>query len=429
MLTSTLLTVLLLAAQVSGAQVAADLRENVAWLRRNASPIRTVNPADEDWTDLEPIGRAIGEARIVMLGEGSHGDGTTFLLKSRLIRFLHQQHGFDVIVWEAPFYEAYAVGGDARRDPQALTFERAGIFSAGEQSAPTLAYIKASWKTGKPITLVGLSQYVHVDGPIFGDVITFFEKVDSAWPTAEQRDAFRSLREHITGAAFRRPLKPVTPPQQVQLRAMMKLIDEDPNGRIVAAQGIRRTALMRRVLENIHAYAEAMYRPVSRGGRDDNPWFAQEARNLLFWANDYFPNRKLIVWAHSAHIARQNATMKELGAKWRTAEMVPIGDHVYRALGDDVYSIMFLAHSGKFAQIGREPRDIPAPRDDSLEAMMHGARFKTAFLDLRHLPSGHWLQKPQTASPMAYQPLRAPWPKCFDGIVYIDQMQPVSRGE
>ncbi len=120
-----------------GAQVATDLRENVAWLKRNASPIRTVNPADEDWTDLEPIGRAIGDARIVMLGEGSHGDGTTCLFKSRMIRFLHQQHGFSVIVWEAPFYEAYAVGGDARRDSQELTIKQAGIFSTSEQSART----------------------------------------------------------------------------------------------------------------------------------------------------------------------------------------------------------------------------------------------------------------------------------------------------
>lgn len=126
-----------LATKVSAAQVATDLRENVAWLKGNASPIRTVNPADEDWTDLEPIGRAIGDAHTVMLGEGSHGDGTTFVFKSGLIRFLHQQHGFNVIVWEAPFYEAYAVGGDARRDPQELTFRRAGMFSAGEQSTPS----------------------------------------------------------------------------------------------------------------------------------------------------------------------------------------------------------------------------------------------------------------------------------------------------
>ena len=59
--------------------------------------------------------------------------------------------------------------------------------------------------------------------------------------------------------------------------------------------------------------------------------------------------------------------------------------------------------------------------------MMHEAGFKTAFLDLRHLPSGHWLQEPQVASPMAYQPLRAPWPKCFDAIVYIDQMHPATK--
>ena len=53
--TTLLLTMFLLATSTSGAPVATDLREKVAWLKSNASPIRTVNPADEDWTDLEPI--------------------------------------------------------------------------------------------------------------------------------------------------------------------------------------------------------------------------------------------------------------------------------------------------------------------------------------------------------------------------------------
>ena len=49
--------------------------ERIAWLKNHASALRTLDPADEDFADLAPIGRAIGNARVVFLGESGHGEG------------------------------------------------------------------------------------------------------------------------------------------------------------------------------------------------------------------------------------------------------------------------------------------------------------------------------------------------------------------
>src|SRR5688572_18743770 len=53
----------------------------IAWLTANAAPIGSIDPSipDDDFSDLEPIRRAVGNSRVVMLGEQSHGDGATFL--------------------------------------------------------------------------------------------------------------------------------------------------------------------------------------------------------------------------------------------------------------------------------------------------------------------------------------------------------------
>jgi hypothetical protein len=40
-------------------------------LRRKARPIRSIDPSDEDYSDLEPLADAIGDARVVQLGEPS----------------------------------------------------------------------------------------------------------------------------------------------------------------------------------------------------------------------------------------------------------------------------------------------------------------------------------------------------------------------
>ena len=109
-LTYTLLACLLAGSSVWSTGQVAPIKERLAWLRGHAVKVRTLDASDEDFKDLEPLGQAIFDARIVLLGEATHGDGSTFLAKGRLIKFLHQRKGFDVLVWESGFYECAKAG-------------------------------------------------------------------------------------------------------------------------------------------------------------------------------------------------------------------------------------------------------------------------------------------------------------------------------
>src|SRR5207247_514197 len=80
------LAILTLAAAAS-AQLPED-KSKVEWLSRNLLSIRTIDPDDDDFADLTALKKAVGDARIVQLGEQSHGDGATYYAKERLIRFL-----------------------------------------------------------------------------------------------------------------------------------------------------------------------------------------------------------------------------------------------------------------------------------------------------------------------------------------------------
>ena len=66
--------------------------------------VRTTDPADGDFADLAALGREIGAARVVLLGEPSHGEGNVFEAKIRLLRYLQQQ-GFTTVAFESGFYE------------------------------------------------------------------------------------------------------------------------------------------------------------------------------------------------------------------------------------------------------------------------------------------------------------------------------------
>src|SRR3989337_1173277 len=71
------------------------------WIAERAVTVRTIDAADEDFRDLEPLIDAIGSAHVVQLGEPSHGSGGSFAAKVRLVKFLHQRMGFDVLAWES----------------------------------------------------------------------------------------------------------------------------------------------------------------------------------------------------------------------------------------------------------------------------------------------------------------------------------------
>jgi hypothetical protein len=65
----------------------------IDWLKKNAMPIRTIDPDGDNSRDRMPLNKVIGDARVVQLGEQSHGDGAPFYAKERRIRFLHGANG------------------------------------------------------------------------------------------------------------------------------------------------------------------------------------------------------------------------------------------------------------------------------------------------------------------------------------------------
>jgi hypothetical protein len=76
-------------------------QERLDWMIDQVVALRSADPNDADLSDLEPLARASGNARVVQLGEQSHGDSATFTMKCRLIRFLHERLGFDVLAFES----------------------------------------------------------------------------------------------------------------------------------------------------------------------------------------------------------------------------------------------------------------------------------------------------------------------------------------
>src|SRR5262249_46509627 len=130
----------------------------VAWLKDHAFKVRTLDPNDEDFSDLQPLKRILSDSIIVMLGEESHGDGTTFHAKRRIIKFLHKEMGFDVLAFESGIYDCHKAWEYLKNgEPAQKAMERGiyPIWSQSQQVQSLIEYIGAVAKTDHPLEVAG----------------------------------------------------------------------------------------------------------------------------------------------------------------------------------------------------------------------------------------------------------------------------------
>lgn len=94
----------------------------VQWIRANAIPLKTVE-AGNGFDDMMPLMSIIGDARVVALGEATHGTREFFQLKHRMVEFLATQMHFTIFTIEANMPEAYNLNDyilHGKGDPKAL---------------------------------------------------------------------------------------------------------------------------------------------------------------------------------------------------------------------------------------------------------------------------------------------------------------------
>jgi erythromycin esterase-like protein len=154
--------------------------------------------------------------------------------------------------------------------------------------------------------------------------------------------------------------------------------------------------------------------------------------HLAWLARERYPHRKIVAWMASAHAARGLAGVvtarPDLTRLYRVHQ--PAGAVAHALLGDEVYTVAVLAHHGqhKFAILKGPPKELLPPSPGSLEDRFHRAGLDLAFLDLRDARGQpRWLRGPLVARPLGYEEIRARWREVFDGVLFIDAMEPSER--
>jgi len=391
-------------------------KKTIAWLDKNSVEIESLE-SDAPFDDLMPLKEVLQKKRIVQLGEPSHGDGTCFEAKVRLVKFLHEAMGFDVIAWEAGMYEcehanALLAEGKVR---EAMFASVPGVWRV-QEVRPLFEYMAETAKTDRPLRLTGFD--VQATG---GGALELASTLDEAGrPLCDEvvngiwNGKANELRKSIG------ELCKLLEGREGELRKQAANAKLDP-------REVRQLGLLARSLANLRLWAQASA-DGNQGKEAINARDARMADNLRWLIDDRYKGKKIITWAATFHLMHGSKSIRE-DKKQPYKTIVPMGEVIHKAYGKDCYTVGFAVHRGQKGTPFWGPHPIPAPIEDSIEDLLVRYGKPHLFVDLsRRGP----LHKKSHLGILGYsRDMEAVWPKVVDGLVFIAENAPstVLRGE
>jgi hypothetical protein len=186
--------------------------QQVAWLNENVIEVRSIDPYDQDFTDLEPLRMALEGVRLVMLGEADHQSGSDFLAKTRLVKFLHQELGFDVLAFEAPLYDMQVASDSllGGASPQVAMGLGAGTWAGAVQMQPLVTYLGEQARGQRPLEVAGFDhQHQMASGFSFiSDLTRFMAERGLGGPLIQRESPEHGVLEALAGAHYQYGLVP-----------------------------------------------------------------------------------------------------------------------------------------------------------------------------------------------------------------------------
>jgi erythromycin esterase len=428
-----LLTFTLVLPVPAPAQPAAPAEPRVEWLRDNAVRIRSISPEDRDFSDLQPLKKVLGNARVVLLGEPTHGAGAVFLAKTRLVQFLHEEMGFDVLAFESGLFDCRRAWEALQAGEDPVTAVRRGVFAIwtrSEQVIPLMEYLGRRARAPRPLELAGLDNQFTASASrdfLVSDLASYLRRIGSPAPEAPDWQPFSRTLQSLTEPAE----EPVIPPaaEQERFRARLRELRQGIEKRAGLSRD-REALFWLQIIESTESFARQEWTPGEDAGkiRDE-----QMGRNLVWLASERYPGRKIIVWAatfHNArHVRRLDPGLSNPHLKRRYATYSPMGEVAHRTLGGQMYSLGFTAARGKTSHRGQH-QDLLRPTPGSLEDLMERAGMDNALVDFRN-PSrgGKWLREPLISRPLGYAEMKGNWTEVLDGMMFLREMTPRTPAE
>lgn len=380
-------------------------------------PIRTINPNSTNFEDLTFLKETLKDVRILGLGEQSHMDGATNDARVRLIKYLHEELGYNVIMFESGMYNC-SIANDLiskRKQGDETNYLFKAIFGLWhtEEINKLAKYIDETYLTENPLILTGMDiqfsgdfsrkQYIGD----FKSVIDYVEKKSNEKLRIDTTKLNFSLNQLRRYSNYPKKISP-----------------EDTLVISTAFNKICNTIESAKLNNDSIAYWKQWMFSMKMDYRKryvNNTSFRDSmmAVNATWLAKNKYKGEKIIIWAANSHLRKNTDSIDD-----ERFNSTRTGEFIKREFKYKYYFMGFTAFEGKRRIIFKSK--IPKPNKVGIERFLYNKGYDYSFLDLRTYNDRDNKYFNNSAL-FGYYELDMDVFKMMDGIFYIREMYPVKK--
>ena len=412
-----------------------------------------MQPLTGDAHDYDALLEAIGDARIVLLGEASHGTHEFYAERAKITWRLILERGFHAVAVEADWPDAYRVNayvrgrGDDRSADDALGgFKRFPTWMW--RNRDVLAFVE--WLREHNASRPNAAEHAGFYGldlyslrSSIGAVLEYLDNVD---PEAAARARYRygcfgDAGEDSQAYGYAAAFNLTQSCEDAAVRQLMELREHaaeyaSRDGRL-AEDELFYAEQNARLVKNAEEYYRTMFsgRVSSWNLRDRH--MADTLDELVAHLDSRVGRSKVVVWEHNSHVGDARATQMGREGEWN------VGQLARERHGEEAFVVGFTTYTGTVTAASDwggtpERKRVRPALPDSWEALFHETGEPRFMLLPSSAASLRGSQRLERAIGVIYRPdserishyFYAALPEQFDAVLHFDEtsaLEPLER--
>jgi len=401
----------------------------------------------DDISDLSFLKNALVGKSVVVLGEETHLDGATDDLKNRVIKYLHEKEGYNVLIVEGSvfghnyFYEKLKNG--ERPDSLCARFltKRPSYYTSSD--SVLYSYIQQQLRTSTPLKYTGMDLMtygVEADYQFYTELIKLLEPLKIIAPA---RDPILEKMSKLHAEIHNQPQKKTNKKKLCEFKLSVdffiaKIDSVLLTQKAISSETAMSLSLLKRELNNYYQGLVFIVQ-LSRGGRSEDinsiRYFLSLKRdslmadNVLWLMKNRYPGEKIIISCSNMHaISAYIPTVScETSVTRSLKDTYTLGYYLKNKLNDKLYTTATVSYDGSHTKTVQDRIETYHPvtkrSEETLEFKL-SKKCVYGFVAVNQLYFNNKNNNCFKMFPTYDKEYDIQWDKAYDGFFYIKTMYP-----